>query len=102
MRTRSSSHASTRSAQRAISKEQIDFAMAWGAEIPQPVGRLAYHVGRREVARARAHGLRVPDRTLGVAVVVAADNTVVTVVRSPDRKRLRQFGRTRQRARGAW
>lgn len=88
-----SQHAIRRSAQRAVSPEHIDLALQWGLEIRQPGGRLVYHLGFHEARRARGVGVGIPEHAVGVAVVVARDNTIVTVVRSHDRDRLRTYGR---------
>lgn len=82
-------HARLRSAQRHITPWHIDLAVAWGCVIPQGRGRTAYHLGDRDAARARRAGVAVPDSAIGVAVVMADEAWVVTVVRSPDRQRLR-------------
>lgn len=87
-----SDHARSRCAQRAISDEHIEIVMAWGADVRQHDGRVAYHLGLREASSARAEGFDVPDGAVGVAVVIARDGTVVTAVRSDDRRRLRSHG----------
>lgn len=87
-----SDHARSRCAQRAIADEHIEIALAWGADVRQRDGRVAYHLGVREASLARAEGFDVPASAVGVAVVVARDGTVVTAVRSDDRQRLRSHG----------
>lgn len=94
-----SDHARRRSRQRAIRAEHIALARCWGAEIKQADGRRAFHLGRREAARATAMGHVVPEAAVGVAVVEALDGTLVTAVRSGDRKRLRRKGWKRDRRR---
>lgn len=91
--SRSSSHAHRRSAQRSVPDLHIELALTWGTEIPQAGGRIAHHLGRRDALRARAAGVNVPERAIDLAVVVAPDQTLVTVVRSSDRHRLRRYGR---------
>jgi hypothetical protein len=88
-----SPHAHRRSAQRSVPAEHIELALAWGCPIRQTDGRIAWHLGRREADDARDTGVSIPDRAIGVAVVLAADGTVVTVVRSDDRRRLTTYGR---------
>ena len=88
-----SPHATLRRAQRRVSGSHIAVALDWGTPIRQPDGRVAYHLGRRDVARAVAAGVAVPPGAAGVSVIEARDGTVVTVLRSPDRHRLRTFGR---------
>lgn len=89
MSQRLSPHAVARSSQRCVRSQHVEVALRWGAAIPQADGRVAYHVGRRELREATRAGCRLPDKALGLIVVVAADGTVVTVVRSNDRHRLR-------------
>ena len=89
-------HAKRRCAQRQVHPDHIELALKWGQEIHQPGGRTAYHLGHQEVQTARALGVEIPESAWGVAVVIAADDTIVTVVRSSDRKRLRTH---RQRTR---
>ena len=93
-----SRHAQQRSAQRCVSREHIELTLLWGREIRQPRGRLAFHLGHREARAARAAGARIPEDAIGVAVVVADDDTIVTVVRSHDRQRLRAHGRSARSA----
>ena len=88
-----SNHAKRRSAQRSVPPEHIELALLWGYEIHQAAGRMAYHLGHREAGAALTSGVEVPERAVGLAVIVAADGTIVTVVRSPDRDRLRVYGR---------
>ncbi len=100
-----SRHAQLRSDQRSVPVEHIELAIAWGHEIHQRGGCVAYHLGFRDIAAARAQGVRLPERAEGVAVVLAADGTIVTVLRSHDRRRLtggRDVGRPHRRAGGAW
>ena len=88
-----SAHAALRSAQRSVSDEHIELALVWGQPIRQGAGRVAWHLGDREARAARAIGVPIPERAIGVAVVLADDGTVVTVVRSENRHRLRCYGR---------
>jgi hypothetical protein len=87
-----SDHARSRCAQRAIADEHIEIVLAWGADVRQRDGRVAYHLGVREASLARAEGVDVPASAVGVAVVIARDGMVVTAVRSHDRQRLRSHG----------
>lgn len=99
-----SPHAWRRSAQRSVPAEHIELALAWGRPIRQRGGRVAWHLGYREATDARDTGVPIPERAIGVAVVLADDGTVVTVVRSDDRHRLTTHGRRshpRRRAGGA-
>ena len=98
-----SPHAWRRSAQRSVPAEHIELALAWGRPIRQRGGRVAWHLGHREATDARDTGVAIPERAVGVAVVLADDGTVVTVVRSDDRHRLAVHGhcsRPRRRAGG--
>lgn len=100
-----SPHAWRRSEQRSVPTEHIELALAWGRPIRQGGGRVAWHLGYREAIDARGTGVVVPERAIGLAVVLAADGTVVTVVRSDDRHRLTTYGRRsrpRRRAGGGW
>ncbi len=96
-----SNHADRRSAQRSVPITHVELALVWGREIRQGNGRTAYHLGRREARAARTTGVGVPERAVGVAVVLARDGTIVTVVRSPDRMRLRAYGQRAPRHRVA-
>jgi hypothetical protein len=81
-------HAESRTAQRCITDEQIEFVREWGTPIPQR-GRVAFHLGARELQRALQAGVVAPRRVGGVIVIEARDGTVVTVIRSEDRQRLK-------------
>ena len=73
-----SPHAARRTAQRSVSEQLVEFALAWGRPINQDHGRTAYHLGRKEAAQARAAGVDVPERAIDVTVVLAADGVLVT------------------------
>lgn len=90
-------HAEMRAAQRHVSEEHIEFAIAWGHAILQPKGRTAFHVGRREAKRARLDGIAMPSRAQGVAVVMAPDGARVTVIRSENRHRIAMHGRAQKK-----
>lgn len=83
-----SHHARQRSQQRAVRMTAVEACVAWGAAMSQPDGRTAFHLGRREVAFALRHGCKV-EQFRDTAVVLASDSTVVTVIRTSDRSRLR-------------
>jgi murein DD-endopeptidase MepM/ murein hydrolase activator NlpD len=87
-----SPHAARRMAQRAVSQHQVELALAWGRRIHQSGGREAFHIGRKEVRRAATFGIDLREAE-GVAIVVAADGVVVTVLRSIDRRRLVRWSR---------
>jgi hypothetical protein len=93
MMSKLSPHANRRCAQRSVSDEHIELALAWGRPIQQPDGRVAWHLGHREASHAHQTGVRIPGKAIDLAVVVAQDGTVVTVVRSGDRHRLTTHGR---------
>ena len=95
-----SPHARRRSAQRSVPAEHIELALVWGCPISQPGGRTAWHLGHRESADAREAGADIPERAVGVTVVLGPDQTIVTVVRSDDRRRLATAGRSPRRRRG--
>lgn len=89
----SSRHGARRAAQRSVPGEHIEFAVDWGYPIDQPLRRVAYHVGAGEIAAALREGVVAPDGVRGLAVVLAEDGAIVTVIRSPDRRRLSRFRR---------
>lgn len=100
-----SSHAHLRSAQRGVRPQHIDLALAWGMPIRQDAGRVAWHLGHNEAREARRQGVQIPERAINVAVVVARDGTLVTVIRSPHRHRLCTYGgrrRPQRRRGGQW
>lgn len=80
-------HAQRRQQQRAIRDDAVDAALTWGAVIRQYGGSRVFHLGRREIRRARKLGLRL-ERHSGIAVVVARNGRVITVMRTNDRRRL--------------
>lgn len=96
-----SEHARRRCDQRGIDNDHIALALEWGADIDQHDGRTAFHLGRREADLARRHGVLVPESAVDVGVVVAADGTLVTAVRSADRRRFAAHGWRRARGRSA-
>ena len=87
-----SKHAQRRSQQRSISESEIQAALDWGTPIRQRHGRTAYHLGRRDVRRARQRGALLPQGAQNVTAILSQDGTLVTVVRSPNRRRLRRSG----------
>ena len=82
-------HARVRKAQRAVSDEAIEAVLLYGKPWHQRKGRVALHLGRKQVEAARKQGvdLRSYENT---AVVVADGRVVVTVIRTADTKRLRR------------
>lgn len=86
------SHAQRRTQQRAVSRPAVEACLSWGNPLRQPGGRTAFHLGEREVRLARRQGVDVAPYC-NTAVVVATDGTVITVIRTPDRSRLRRFWR---------
>lgn len=97
-----SKHAELRSAQRSVPLDHVDFALLWGQEVWQHSGRIAYHIGRRDAREALKDGVRIPESAIGLAVVMANDGAVITLVRSTDRSRLRACGRGRPARRRSW
>lgn len=96
-----SEHARLRCNKRGIHDDHIALALDWGAVIHQHGGRTAFHLGRREAQFARRHGVIVAQSAVGVGVVVAADGTLITAVRSDDRHRLASHGWRHARRRSA-
>jgi len=84
-------HAALRCAQRRVTDDQIEFVLHWGAELKQAYGRVAFHLGHRELEYAIEAGATPPAGVLHVAVVLGPDQALITTVRSPDRTRLRTF-----------
>lgn len=82
-------HAQQRSQQRAVRMGALEACLAWGTAMPQPRGRTAFHLGRREVALAARLGCNI-DAFRDTALVLASDGTVITVIRTSDRSRLRR------------
>lgn len=94
-----SKHAKRRGAQRAVSEDQITLVLDWGHLIHQTKGRCAYHLGHREVSLAAKQGVIIPEGAINLGVVLAADGARLTVIRSPDRHRIKVHGRRRHRRR---
>ncbi len=84
-----SRHARIRAAQRAVGHDLLSFVVDWGAPIRQAGGRTAWHFGHREARDARRAQIHIPERALNLCVVLAPDETVVTVIRSADRHRIK-------------
>lgn len=84
-------HAETRQRQRAVSDADLEAVLDWGRPYRQPFGRVVTFLGKRDVARAQELGVDV-GTARGVAVVVAGDGAIVTMVRSSDVRRLRRWG----------
>ena len=91
-----SPHALHRAQNRSVSDAHIEFALLWGTPIVQPMHRVAYHVGVSDIRQARKAGAEIPHRVEGVAVVTSIDRTVVTVIRTSDRRKLALVGRWRE------
>lgn len=87
---RKSHHAQTRQQGRAVSDGVIHMVLEWGRAIRQVDGRVAYFVGRTEIARAAKDGVDLAAAD-GVAAVVASDGGIVTVIRTDDVRRLRLY-----------
>lgn len=87
-----SRHARERQQHRAVSEEQQRLVVKHGRKIRQPGGRVAYFVGYAEAVRDPDAPAELLD-CLNTAVVLADDQTVVTVIRTNDVRRLRRWGR---------
>ncbi len=92
-------HARRRKQQRALSSIQVDAALAWGDEIRQGGGRVAWFYGRRAALRAARAGVRY-DFAPSFAVVTSSDGAIITAVASEDRRRLVRLAGRRLRRRG--
>ena len=86
-----SQHAQQRSQQRAVNHQRIEATLRWGRTFHQRGGRTAYFLGHRDAKRALKHGVDVTRHT-NTAVVVAQDETIITVIRTDDPRRLRLRG----------
>lgn len=93
-----SEHARMRSRQRGISPTLMEQVCAWGEPILQAMGRTAWCMTRRAIALARQQGVILADSVVGVCVIVAPDEVIVTVLRAAHFQRIRAHGRS-QRAR---
>ena len=89
-------HASERSAQRAVRPEAVAAALTWGTEFPQARGRTAYFVDAAAMGRAASAGDDI-GRWANTAVVVGGDGSVITMIRTTDVQRLKQFGQPPRR-----
>lgn len=83
-------HARRRKRARGISEEEIDAALRFGEEIKQIKGRRAFWLTDRIVQTA---GL--PGDFAGVAVIIAPDGAIITVVRCHEGRGLRRFAAER-------
>ena len=84
-----SRHAAKRQQQRAISDSQVEAVLDWGRVYYQGGGRTAWFIGRKEVRTGRRQG-RSLDHAVNIAVVLAADGTVITAIRTANLKLLRR------------
>lgn len=87
-----SEHARRRQQQRAACDQAVDAALRWGRLIRQSHHRLAYFLGEKEVRQAARAGESIACFR-GTIVVQAADNTLVTVIRSQNSRKLRRMAR---------
>ena len=85
-----SHHAKKRACQRSIKTTHIEYTLSWGTIIRQKKGRLAYHMGKKDWNLARKEGHLIPESVIGVIVIVAKDDVLVTVARSESRIRLKR------------
>ncbi len=89
--TKMTTHAQLRAQGRGISPADIEAVLAWGCEVPVGGGAWGVTLSRRTAAEMAAEGAPRAwiDTLQRVAVVVAQDDAVVTVMRMgrPDRAR---------------
>lgn len=83
-------HATRRSRTRNVPTNVVPIVMAYGQSWRQADGRVAYFVGKRQVAQAAQWRIDLAA-VLHVAVVVADDGAVLTVVRTDDPKRIKRI-----------
>lgn len=79
-----SDHAIQRSASRSIGDEDISTALLYGEEIEQE-GLTAYFVGEKLALQLADKGIHC---TKNIAVLVATDGAIISVIRTSDRHRL--------------
>lgn len=87
-----SKHARRRAEQRGIKSTAVDAAFDWGRIVPRPGGAVAYIIGRKEIRRARKHGVDISDHN-GVSIVVGMGNEpsgVITAYRNKSLKVLKR------------
>lgn len=84
-------HAKQRATERSVDADDIQAALDWGTEIPQGRGRVALVVDKRAIKRAEVAQVDLGPHD-GVAVVLADNGEIITVIRSDDIKRLARFG----------
>ena len=94
-------HARRRAQQRGVQRAAIAAAQDWGMCFRMRDGRRAWFLGYRHVDRARRAGVDV-RRFENTAVVIAADQTVITVIRTRDPSRLRRFAALRHGPAVTW
>lgn len=82
-------HAARRAQQRSAQQNQIELVVSCGRRWHQREGRNLFYVGRRDLKHWLRRGVDLSDCE-GLAVVVAADGAVVTVVRTDDMRKLKR------------
>lgn len=82
-------HAQRRAQQRAASLDAINAAIDYGMTYRQ-FGRTVYFLGRRSVVNATRQGVDLRCFE-GLAVVLADDGVVITVIRTSGTRKLRQI-----------
>lgn len=88
-------HAETRAQKRVIDNDAIALILAYGEEIEQGADRIAYFIGDAQIAQ---HAEEVDlSRLRNMAVVLAEDSVVVTVIRTNGCRRLRKFSTYKNR-----
>lgn len=91
-------HARLRQQHRCVPQEHLELIVDWGRSWRQPGGRMAFFVGRREVALAKAQGIDL-SAVRHTAAVLADEAIVVTVIKTSRTRGLRLAGRVTRRAR---
>ena len=82
-------HAARRAQQRSADQHEIELVVRCGRRWHQQKGRNLFYVGRRDLKHWLRQGIDLRD-CQGLAVVVAADGAVVTVVRTTDMRKLKR------------
>jgi len=76
---------------RSVPGELVPVVVEYGQRFRQSDGRVVYFVGKRQVAHAAVQAVDLTP-ALNVAVVIAHDGLVLTVVRTADPRRLKRIG----------
>ena len=88
-------HARRRCQQRAIPRQALEAALAWGQMIPLEDGRDAFYLGQKATQQARQFAPEVIEH-LHVLVILSPDQWVVTAIRTPHLRKISKKGKRRR------